>query len=425
MTQKRKRQYSDILNKIDYYLKQADDLSSVGDLDDLITAASSTFYFKDVSARTISMFNVSGDITQHYLSLQMPERVTAWDSGPEALESGAFTEEQHKTVEQFKDLTNKLFPDGTETGSDTTEAGNAIADAIASDDFDYSKDDIFPKQGILLHDDQAGAMRIQRVDPKDSSKGYNVYRNNASVEGGNYSKVAPWADNERTQLNDLPISHYKDAYRTIKDIMVAGGMDRGKKPQVRLGLGAQLSRQQRRNLVSKLEKKLESREKAIKRGIQSETRKNWKNNSNYLLGNLIHEQSRLGLKDEDQDDFANVIALGQKAQEAGYREYTLLDRGHDRQGNALTPKVKAFLRRERTKAEEKFFYAHNILAAEQQFASEKKSLVTSVLQQSKVKGSPVWNAAVKPGGQLTDKVMHEAGAWAAKVHEAPGAATRF
>ena len=72
MTLKRERKYSGILNRIDYYLKQADDWSSIGDLDDLITAASPKFFFKDVSARTISMFNVSGDCIDEYISKQIP-----------------------------------------------------------------------------------------------------------------------------------------------------------------------------------------------------------------------------------------------------------------------------------------------------------------------------------------------------------------
>ena len=88
MTLKRERKYGDILDRIDYYLKQSDDWSSVGDLDDLIVAASPQFFFKDVSARTISMFNVSGEITQDYFSLQLPESVTGWDSSQEAVDTG-------------------------------------------------------------------------------------------------------------------------------------------------------------------------------------------------------------------------------------------------------------------------------------------------------------------------------------------------
>ena len=68
MTLKRERKYSDILDRIDYHLKLSDDWNSVDDLDDLIVAASPKFYFKDVSARTISMFNVGGDYTDEYIS---------------------------------------------------------------------------------------------------------------------------------------------------------------------------------------------------------------------------------------------------------------------------------------------------------------------------------------------------------------------
>jgi len=247
MTLKQERKYNIILNRIDYYLKQADDWASVDDLDDLILAVSPTFYFKDVSDSTISMFNVSGDIAHDYLYLQMPESVTAWDSAQQAEESGVFAD-HIKTVDKLNRLGDGLFPDqkdGDPVSSNTREAAEQIKNALitGSDYLDYSKDDLFPKEGVLLHDDQAGAIRIQRVDSKDPSKGYNVFRNNASVEGGKYSKVAPWSDNDRTQLNSDPITNYSEAYQASKKALIAGGMDESAKPNVSLGLGATLSRQ--------------------------------------------------------------------------------------------------------------------------------------------------------------------------------------
>ena len=49
-----------MLLKLDYYLKQEEDLFAVSALSDLISATSSDFYFKDVSDRTISMFTEGG-----------------------------------------------------------------------------------------------------------------------------------------------------------------------------------------------------------------------------------------------------------------------------------------------------------------------------------------------------------------------------
>ena len=427
MTLKRERKYGDILDRIDYYLKQSDDWSSVGDLDDLIVAASPQFFFKDVSARTISMFNVSGEITQDYFSLQMPETVTGWDSSQEAVDTGQpFTIERNKTVEQFDRLLDGLFPDGTETGSDTTEAGESFSEAIVRDNqyIDTSKDDIFPREGILLHDDNAGAIRIQRADPKDLSQGYNVYRNNASTEGNSYSKVAPWAENERTQLNDQPIHNYHNAYSTAKKSMVAGGMDAGKKPQVRLGLGASISRQQRRNLIQKVEKKLESREKAIKKGVRDRTRQRWKDNAEQFLIELPQNaQNAAG---------EGIRKLGEKALEAADRLKEYEDMFTEQAGAKIRegvekakPEIRKALQAVRREAENQFFNAQDTWESAKQFAREKAPIIQGVLQQAKVKGSPIWNAATKKGAALTDKAMYAAGVGLVKAQAATDSVSSF
>ena len=111
MTLKRERKYSGILNRIDYYLKQADDWSSIEYLDDLITAVSPKFFFKDVSARTISMFNVSGEVTQDYLFLQdsktIPMEDTEWGMGA--------TQAEAEKVAKLEAMRKMLEAEGDET----------------------------------------------------------------------------------------------------------------------------------------------------------------------------------------------------------------------------------------------------------------------------------------------------------------------
>jgi len=461
MTQKQKRKYSDILNRIDYYLKQADDRSSIEDLDNLIVAASPSFYFKDIPVRTISMFNVSGDIAHGYLSKIDPAD-TRFDSGADTLRNilaGASTystggnwgaipfgnlgwnpkdqadaqAEHTKVSDGLEDFTNKLFSDGTETDANTIEAAKTIANAINADSsyLNHSKDDLFPKEGILLHDDstltgalQAGAIRIQRVDSKDYSKGYNVYRNNASVGGGSYSKVAPWSDNERTKLNDQPIQHYKNAYKTGKDAMIAGGMYKDKKPQVRLGLGATLSRQQRRTLVQKVEKKLASREKAIKKGVGDRTRQRWNDNAQQFL---------IELPDNARNAAGEGIKkLGEKALEAADRlkEYenmfTEQVGAEIREGvEKAKPEIMKALQAVQRDAEDQFFNAQETWESAKQFVNEKAFIIQGILQQAKVQGSPIWNAATRKGAALTDKVMYSAGIGLVRAQAATDAASSF
>ena len=433
MSRKREYKYGDILNRIDYYLKQADDWSSIGDLDDLITAASPKFFFKDVSARTISMFNVGGDYTDEYISKAFgwmepmggPAGSTAEEAMVAEREATLREKERNKTVEQLNRFTDELFPDETETSDATTEAGNAIANAITTDSsyLDYTKDDIFPTQGILLHDDNAGAIRIQRADPKDLSKGYNVYRNTASQAGGRYSKTTPWSDDERVQLNSEPIHNYHNAYKTATDSMSAIS---GKKvkPQVSLGLGAKISRQQRRNLVQKVEKKLESREKAVKKGVRDRTRQRWKDNAQQFLIELPQNaQNAAG---------EGIRKLGEKALEAADRLKEYEDMFTEQVGEKIRegvekakPEIRKALQAVRREAENQFFNAQVTWQSAKEFASEKASVIQGVLQQAKVKGSPIWNAATKKGGQLTDKVMYSAGVGLVRAQAATDAVSGF
>jgi len=445
MSRKREHKYGDILNRIDYYLKQADDWSSIGDLDDLITAASPKFVFKDVSARTISMFNVSGYSTDEYISkafgwmepMGSPAGSTAEEAMVAEQEADQREIERNKTVTQLEDFTNSLFPDETETSDATTEAGNGIAEAITTDSsyLDYTKDDIFPTQGILLTaktgeitaprgGEGAGAIRIQRADPKDLSKGYDVYRNISSTEGGNYSKTTPWADDDRVKLNDQPIRSYQNAYTTAKQSMISTSGDKGITLKISLGLGAKLPRQQRRNLLQKVDKKLKSREKAIKDGIGKRTRQRWKDNAQQFLIELPQNaQNAAG---------EGIRKLGEKALEAADRLKEYEDMFTEQVGEKIRegvekakPEIQKALQAVRKEAENQFFNAQVTWQSAKEFASEKASVIQGVLQQAKVKGSPIWNAATKKGGQLTDKVMYSAGVGLVRAQAATDAVSGF
>ena len=60
VARRQKPDLDSMLLKLDYYLKQEEDLFAVSELSDLISATSSDFYFKDVSDKTISMFTEGG-----------------------------------------------------------------------------------------------------------------------------------------------------------------------------------------------------------------------------------------------------------------------------------------------------------------------------------------------------------------------------
>ena len=423
-----------MLLKLDYYLKQEEDLFAVSALSDLISATSSDFYFKDVSDRTISMFTEGGvaigplsyllkaedDLGRTYRADDADAFTGLKDSRflglNRTLRSGDVDPEWEKFfaegTEQTWNFLDSLMPEGTENDNDAQEAGEALTEALVTDGeyLDYNSSDIFPKEGIMLEHPDAGAIRIVRADPKDSSKGYNILRND---KGGSYSKVAPWGD-DQTQLNDKPIRHYKNAYKTAKDSMVATSGDKGIKPKLRLGQGSQrVTRQQRRNLIQKVEKKLASREKAIKKSVAQQTRERWKNNAKEFVASIPERAKDAAGK--------SIKELGQKALEAAD---AFIEQGKQA-GEDAKPGLRAAAQKIADAARSEFYNAQDAWDSAKQFAQEKAPILRAVLHQAKVKGTPAWNAAVKKGVQLSYSAMNAAGKGWAKTEAAREATSGF
>lgn len=433
VARRQKPDLDSMLLKLDYYLKQEEDLFAVSELSDLISATSSDFYFKDVSDKTISMFTEGGvaigplsyllkaegdlgrtyreDDTDSFTGLKDPRflglgrTLRSGDADPEW--EKFFADGNEKTW----NFLDSLMPEGTENDDNAQEAGGALTEALVTDGeyLDYNSNDIFPKEGIMLEHPDAGAIRIVRADPKDSSKGYNILRNNKSAAGGRYSKTAPWGD-DQTQLNDKPIHHYKNAYKTAKDSMIATSGDKGIKPKLRLGQGSQkITRQQRRNLIQKVEKKLASREKAIKKAVAQQTRERWKNNAKEFVASIPERAKDAAGK--------SIKELGQKALEA-------IEQGKQAAEDA-TPGIKAATQKIVNAATSEFYNAQDAWDTAKQFAQEKAPILRAVLHQAKVKGTPAWNAAVKKGTQLSYSAMNAAGKGWAKTEAAREATSGF
>jgi len=149
--------------------------------------------------------------------------------------------ESDKVADQFDALSNTLF--GPDTDPETAEEpATGIANAIISSGEHYTEEN-FPEKGIELSDEQAGTVSIKYADPKDSTKGWNVYRH---------------VGVEESLLNKQPIRNYTNAYNAAKDSMFLGGMARDKKPQISLGSGTELTNDQEVDLVQQISHKLRS-----------------------------------------------------------------------------------------------------------------------------------------------------------------------
>ena len=131
-----KNQVDKLVEGLDALLKQHERLELIYSLEDIITASSSSFQFKDVSHRTLSQYAEHGDLQQAYFALQMPTGVR-WDAAQEQDEWPNYGFGESEANQMFDDL----FPPDTQNSSSSQEAGQAVADA--SLDSGYETQDVY------------------------------------------------------------------------------------------------------------------------------------------------------------------------------------------------------------------------------------------------------------------------------------------
>ena len=418
-----KTQAEKLVEGLDALFKQEERLNLVYDLEDLILASSTSFYFKDVSHRTLSHYAENGDLNTTYLAMQMPAGVR-WDAAQEQDEwpnYGFGEAESHKIFDD-------LFPPDTENSQSNQEAGQALHDSVITGgaellDSNSGLPTGFPKDGMRINGNN-GDFVVSLADFKNPSGGFNVRR----------------ADSN-SPLNSQPIKRFNNAYAAVRKAHGPGKLDSkfGNKNKY------SLSRQERRNLLKGADKALKSREKAVKKGAQQRAKDKWVNDKLEFINNIPtnakdaagRSLKRLG---EAASDFGNdvkayaeqiaVPAMQAQAKELGKKVLDGMDvlANYQNEFSAKVqkewPKVRAQIERGAefvkphlqnialdlaNQAETLVQNGVAVFEAGKQFAREKYPIVQGLIEQAKVKGTPAWNAAKGKADAITSKVLIGAG----------------
>ena len=306
-----KNQVDKLVEGLDALLKQHERLELIYSLEDIITASSSSFQFKDVSHRTLSRYAENGDLQQSYFALQMPTGVR-WDAAQEQDEWPNYGFGESEANQMFEDL----FPSDTQNSPSSQEAGQAVIDASLGSGYETQDPSSgtpgFPKDGMRING-KNGDFVVSLADFKNPSGGFNVRR----------------ADSN-TPLNSQPIRRFNNAFAAVRKAHGPGKLDSkfGNKNKY------SLSRQERRNLLKGADKALKSRENAIKKGAQQRAKDKWVDDKLEFINNIPNnakDAAGRGLKrlGEAASDFGNDVkayaevvafpAMQEKAKELGQK----------------------------------------------------------------------------------------------------------
>lgn len=440
-----KTQAEKLVEGLDALFKQEERLELVYSLEDLISASSNSFYFKDVSHRTLSRYNENGSLSSNYLSMQIPgtEPVGGspwgkWDAPSAGEESMVAAQEQAEWPNygfgesEANQMFEDLFPSDTQNSSSSQEAGQAVIDASLGSGYETQDPSSgtpgFPKDGMRING-KNGDFVVSLADFKNPSGGFNVRR----------------ADSN-TPLNPQPIKRFNNAYAAVRKAHGSGKLDAkfGNKNKY------SVSRQERRNLLKGADKALKSREKAVKKGAQQRARQKWVNDKKDFINNIPNnakDAAGRGLKrlgeaaadfGTDVKAYAEIIAfpaMKEKAKELGQKVLEGMDvlANYQNEFSAKVqkewPKVRAQIERgvEFAKphlqnialdlANQAEMLVQNGVAgyeAAKQWAKEKYPIVQGLIEQAKIKGTPAFNAAKGKLDAITSKVLIGAG----KAYEA-------
>ena len=422
-----KNQVDKLVEGLDALLKQHERLELIYSLEDIITASSSSFQFKDVSHRTLSRYAENGDLQQSYFALQMPTGVR-WDAAQEQDEWPNYGFGESEANQMFEDL----FPSDTQNSPSSQEAGQAVIDASLGSGYETQDPSSgtpgFPKDGMRING-KNGDFVVSLADFKNPSGGFNVRR----------------ADSN-TPLNSQPIRRFNNAFAAVRKAHGPGKLDSkfGNKNKY------SLSRQERRNLLKGADKALKSRENAIKKGAQQRAKDKWVDDKLEFINNIPNnakDAAGRGLKrlGEAASDFGNDVkayaeviafpAMKEQAKELGQKVLERMDVLANSQNDFSAkvqkewPTVRAQIERGAefvkprlqnialdlaNQAETLVQNGVAVYEAGKQWAKEKYPIVQGLIEQAKVKGTPAWNAVKGKADAITSKVLIGAG----KAYEA-------
>ena len=428
-----KTQAEKLVEGLDALFKQEERLELVYDLEDLISASSNSFYFKDVSHRTLSRYAEGGDLHKTYLALQMPSGVR-WDAAQEQDEWPNYGFGETEANKIFDDL----FPPDTENSRSAQEAGQALHQSVVMGgaellDSTSGLPTGFPREGMEIQGSK-GNYVISLADYKNPSAGFNVRRRDGTSN----------IDELNTPLNSQPIKRFNNAFAAVRKANGPGKLD------AKFGRKGSVSRQERRNLLKNANKALKSREDAIRKGAQQRAKDKWVDDKLDFINNIPNnakDAAGRGLKrlGEAAADFGNdvkayaeqiaVPAMQGKAKELGKKVLDGMDVLANYQNEFSDkvqkewPKVRAQIERGvefakphlknialdlANQAEELAQNGVAVWEAGKQFAKEKYPIIQGLIEQAKVKGTPAWNAAKGKANALTSKALIGAG----KAYEA-------
>ena len=290
-----KTQAEKLVEGLDALFKQEERLELVYDLEDLISASSNSFYFKDVSHRTLSRYAEGGDLHKTYLALQMPSGVR-WDAAQEQDEWPNYGFGETEANKIFDDL----FPPDTENSRSAQEAGQALHQSVVMGgaellDSTSGLPTGFPREGMEIQGSK-GNYVISLADYKNPSAGFNVRRRDGTSN----------IDELNTPLNSQPIKRFNNAFAAVRKANGPGKLD------AKFGRKGSVSRQERRNLLKNANKALKSREDAIRKGAQQRAKDKWVDDKLDFINNIPNnakDAAGRGLKrlGEAAADFGNDV----------------------------------------------------------------------------------------------------------------------